>query len=43
MLVCPNCHKPTRVRHIVLENGERALQCRHCGEPYVRARKVEQQ
>ena len=42
MLVCPNCHKPTRVRHTVLENGERAIQCRHCGEPYVRTRKVEQ-
>jgi large subunit ribosomal protein L24 len=43
MLVCPSCGKPTRVKHTVLENGNRALECRECGEPYERVRTVEQQ
>jgi len=25
MLVCPSCHKPTRIRHTVLEDGKRAI------------------
>ena len=43
MLICPSCGKPTRVKHTVLENGRRALECRQCGEPYERVRTVEQQ
>ena len=42
-LVCPSCDKPTRIRHTVLDNGTRVLECARCGEPYERARKVEQQ
>jgi large subunit ribosomal protein L24 len=43
MLLCPSCNRPTRIKHIVLENGERALQCRRCGEPYERPRRAEAQ
>jgi large subunit ribosomal protein L24 len=43
MLVCPTCSKPTRIRHTVLESGEKALLCIHCDEPYERVRKVEAQ
>ena len=43
MLVCPTCSKPTRIRHTVLENGQKALLCVHCDEPYERIRKVEVQ
>jgi large subunit ribosomal protein L24 len=43
MLVCPNCGKPTRIRHTVLENGNRAIECANCGEPYERVKTVEQQ
>jgi large subunit ribosomal protein L24 len=43
MLICPSCNKPTRVKHTVLENGKRAIQCQVCGEPYERIRAVEAQ
>ena len=43
MLVCPSCSRPTRVKHTVLESGARAIECRHCGEPYERVRKTEAQ
>ena len=43
MLVCPSCSRPTRVKHTILESGARALECRHCGEPYERVRKTEAQ
>jgi len=43
MLVCPTCSQPTRIRHTVLENGDKALTCVRCGEPYERVRKVEAQ
>ena len=43
MLVCPSCNRPTRVKHIVLENGKKALECRHCGEPYERIKRTEVQ
>lgn len=43
MLVCPTCGKPTRIKHVVLESGEKAMQCRHCGEPYERIRRTEAQ
>jgi large subunit ribosomal protein L24 len=43
MLVCPSCHRPTRIRHTVLEDGKRALQCVNCGEPYERVRRAEVQ
>jgi large subunit ribosomal protein L24 len=32
MLVCPNCDRPTRIAHAVLENGRRVRVCRHCNE-----------
>jgi large subunit ribosomal protein L24 len=32
MLVCGNCHKPTRIGHATLETGRRVRVCRHCGE-----------
>jgi large subunit ribosomal protein L24 len=43
MLVCPSCSRPTRVKHTILESGARAIECRHCGEPYERVRKTEAQ
>jgi large subunit ribosomal protein L24 len=43
MLVCPHCNEPTRVKHTLLENGTKALECRRCGEPYERIKKVEVQ
>jgi len=43
MLVCPSCGRPTRVKHTILESGARAIECRHCGEPYERIRKTEAQ
>src|SRR5437588_10739140 len=43
MLVCPSCHKPTRIRHTVLEDGKRALQCVHCDQPYERVRRTDVQ
>jgi len=41
LLVCPSCHKPTRIRHTVLEDGKRAIQCVHCDQPYERVRRTE--
>ena len=32
MLVCPNCDRPTRVRHTVLDDGRRVRVCAHCGQ-----------
>jgi large subunit ribosomal protein L24 len=32
MVVCPNCDKPTRVAHKILENGEKVRSCKKCGE-----------
>ncbi|HAY98347.1 50S ribosomal protein L24 [Mesotoga sp. Brook.08.YT.4.2.5.1] len=32
MVVCPNCNKPTRVAHKILENGEKVRACKKCGE-----------
>jgi large subunit ribosomal protein L24 len=43
MLVCPTCSQPTRIRHTVLENGDKALLCVRCGEPYERIRRTEAQ
>jgi large subunit ribosomal protein L24 len=43
MLVCPHCNEPTRIKHTVLESGGKVLECRHCGEPYERIKKVEVQ
>jgi large subunit ribosomal protein L24 len=43
MLVCPSCSQPTRIRHTVLESGQKALVCVRCGEPYERVRKAEAQ
>jgi large subunit ribosomal protein L24 len=43
MLVCPSCDHPTRIRHTVLEGGQKALQCVSCGEPYERIRRTEVQ
>jgi len=30
MLVCPHCHRPTRARHVVTEEGKRVRACRRC-------------
>jgi large subunit ribosomal protein L24 len=43
VLVCPTCGKPTRVKHVRLESGREAVQCRKCGEPYERLRRTESQ
>ncbi len=32
MVVCASCDKPTRIKHAVLDNGQRVRICRHCGE-----------
>ncbi|HEX8940472.1 MAG TPA: 50S ribosomal protein L24 [Candidatus Limnocylindrales bacterium] len=32
MVVCPRCERPTRVRHVTLESGQRVRVCHHCGE-----------
>ena len=32
MIVCPSCHKPTRIGHTTLENGRRVRSCGHCGQ-----------
>jgi len=31
MLVCPKCHRPTRIGHTVLDDGRRVRVCGHCG------------
>ena len=43
MLVCPMCHQPTRIRHTVLDGGQRALVCVRCDAPYERIRHTEAQ
>jgi len=43
MLVCPMCHEPTRIRHTVLEGGQKALLCVRCDAPYERIRRTETQ
>jgi large subunit ribosomal protein L24 len=32
MLVCPNCHRPTREARTVLADGSHARVCKHCNE-----------
>jgi large subunit ribosomal protein L24 len=32
MLVCANCHQPTRIAHATLETGRRVPSAEHCGE-----------
>lgn len=32
MLVCPNCHKRTRIGHTVNDAGIRVRVCKHCGK-----------
>ncbi|MFZ0216932.1 MAG: 50S ribosomal protein L24 [Candidatus Dormiibacterota bacterium] len=43
MLVCPSCGRPTPVKKITLPSGSKAIQCKHCGEPYERVRRAEAQ
>ncbi|MDQ6743131.1 MAG: 50S ribosomal protein L24, partial [Candidatus Dormibacteraeota bacterium] len=43
MLVCPSCNRPTRIRHTVLESGNKVIECVKCGEPYERVRRSEAQ
>jgi large subunit ribosomal protein L24 len=43
MLVCPSCNRPTRIRHTVLESGNKVIECVKCGEPYERVRRSETQ
>jgi large subunit ribosomal protein L24 len=30
MLVCPHCHKPTRVAHKIQDDGSRVRACKRC-------------
>ncbi len=32
MLVCPNCHRPTRESRTVLADGSHVRVCKHCNE-----------
>jgi large subunit ribosomal protein L24 len=32
MLVCPNCDKPTRVGHLLVEGSEKTRVCKNCGQ-----------
>ena len=32
MVVCTSCDRPTRVKHHLLENGQRVRVCSHCAE-----------
>lgn len=32
MLVCPRCHKPSRVGRTFLEDGRKVRTCKRCGE-----------
>ena len=34
MLYCPKCEKPTRIRHMQLENGQKTRVCKKCGEQF---------
>jgi large subunit ribosomal protein L24 len=43
MLMCPMCHQPTRIRHTVLDGGQKALLCVRCDAPYERVRHTEAQ
>lgn len=36
MIVCPNCHLPTRVRHTHTANGDSVRVCARCGEGLAR-------
>jgi large subunit ribosomal protein L24 len=36
MIVCPNCSKPTRVKHAVAADGRSTRVCSHCGEGLTR-------
>jgi large subunit ribosomal protein L24 len=37
MLICPNCHQPTRVAHRLVEGGKSIRSCRVCSETIDRA------
>jgi large subunit ribosomal protein L24 len=43
MFMCPHCNQRSRLRHTVLEGGQKALVCARCGEPYERVRTAEAQ
>jgi large subunit ribosomal protein L24 len=32
LVVCPNCDKPTRIAHKMLEDGSKVRACKKCGE-----------
>ena len=32
MVVCTSCDRPTRVKHHLLDNGQRVRVCSHCAE-----------
>ncbi|MFN2451147.1 MAG: 50S ribosomal protein L24 [Candidatus Dormibacteria bacterium] len=36
LLVCNRCDKPTRIGHVVLDDGSRGMVCRKCGQRYER-------
>lgn len=35
-LVCNRCDKPTRIAHVISDDGSRAIVCKKCGEVYER-------
>jgi|UniRef100_A0A7C3R3F6 large subunit ribosomal protein L24 len=32
MLICPSCHKPTRIAQSILSDGKKVRVCKHCQE-----------
>ncbi len=36
MVVCPSCHRPTRIRHTETADGSSVRVCSHCGETLTR-------
>lgn len=34
MLYCQKCEKPTRIRHMSLESGQKTRVCKKCGEQF---------
>lgn len=33
-LICPKCHKATRVNHVIDEKGKKVRVCKKCGEHF---------
>lgn len=39
MLICPSCDQATRIKHIILANGNKERVCKKCGQVIERNRK----